>query len=129
MPRTGVQIIIVGLLSALAAEARAHDEEWLLCDDGAVALSVYEHRAGADTRETDLRLLVGPRLFGGKLKEASAGRVKLLGVGDQGSFEGTIRVDFARSKVALKGRLTLDTGTFKLDSKLDCRELTGELTQ
>ena len=120
-------LIVGGLLCGLPATARARDSASLLCEDGTVALSLYEHRAGADKRETNLRLLYGAYVLLGTLKDGFAGRIKLADPEPPGNFEGTIRIDFAKSKVALKGSLALATGRFTVDAKLACKELLGEL--
>jgi hypothetical protein len=118
---------VAGILAvmAMATAARAADSAWLLCDNGKVALNVYEHRATADTRATDLTLLHGGHTLAGKLVNSDSGAVALKG--GPATFKGTATVDYAGNRVVLKGKLALAAGRFDIDAELACKEMDGHL--
>ena len=96
------------------------DPSWLACDDGTLALNVFEHRSSTGaSRVTDATMFLGNNIVSGKI--SSTGRTRLSGGGS--SFSGTSTIDFEANTVAVKGSLDLEGTTFAIDKKLSCKSL------
>ena len=114
------------LLSAVPAQAR--DSVCLLGDDGKIAVSTFEHRAGGSNRATDVTLIFGGHILRGLLKDVNSGPIamKEFGSGPNGySFSGTISVDYPTRRITLKGKLQTppDKGGIDLDASFEGKEL------
>ena len=117
----------------------AEDSAWLVCNDGFLAVNLFEHRAsGGDgsEREAILTLLYGAHNLKGLLIEDKSDAVNLLGTPEQieasvpgevivftDSFIGTAQVDYSNKTLSLKGNLNLYGGDYTIDSVLSCKEM------
>jgi hypothetical protein len=115
-----------GLLFAPAAFAR--DSTCLLGDNGKIAVTTLEHRAGGDGthRVTDITLIFGAHLLRGHLRDADSGPVTLVEAGtrDNYKFVGTLGIDYDKMKMTLKGKLKYDPATSDLyNTTFDCKQL------
>lgn len=99
-------------LCLVAIEANASDSSWLLCksdqykhDEFAPVINLYEHRSGTgDDRVMDILLIYGGQVMTGSLKNAYDGKINLKTSSAKGdSFKGSISVNFADSRLTLKG--------------------------
>jgi hypothetical protein len=118
--------IIVGILMAVSSFAK--DSVWVLGNNNKVAINIFEHRVGSDKRAAEVTLIMGSWLLTGKVKDNGQGYVNPAPVTlttKSGNFKGTISVDFSKSKVTLKGTLTLDGEPFTLNEVIPCKELQG----
>ena len=118
-------------LLTLSTSAFAHDSKWLLCQDGKLALNVYEHRQGGDSRQTNLTLIMGSWQFNDQVESDFTGKpisVMLTGTPeDENDFVGTVAIDYATGNgvVTLKGVINLVGSKYPVEAKLVCNELTG----
>ena len=114
----------------LCSLANAKDSLWGLGDNGRIAISFLEHRAGASLRVIDVTLIVGGWLLAGSVKEPSDGHVEdrpISLAAKNATFEGTFNVEFGgdTNKIKLKGKLTLRGSAFILDESIDCKTMIG----
>lgn len=112
-------IIACGLL---AGSVQAADSQWLLCDDGGLALNLVEHRLGAEERVTDLALIYGSHILLGELK-GNEGDVVLKSANKK-KFKGHVKIIYADKVVTVNGSLLL-AGKISspVNAQLKCKEL------
>ena len=105
MPRLHRSLLgFVGVL-ILPAAVSARDSEWLLGDNGHVAVNILEHREGMG-RATDITLIYGLHFLHGTLADTNAGKVVLKEAGESGYlFTGMVGVDYDTKQITLKGKL------------------------
>lgn len=116
--------IIACILMPLSSFAK--DSVWGLANNDKIALSFLEHRF-ADDRAAEVKLITGDWLLTGLVKDHD-GYTKPAPItltGPKATFKGTISIDFSTSKVALKGKLTLDGTPFDLNETMAFKELEG----
>jgi len=119
-------LIALFIVSAFVLGAQAADSTWLLCDNGVIAVSSVEHRAGDGfNRMTSLSLILGGNIFGGELRGADAGKVSLSGKNNDG-FTGTVSIDYSTNRLMLKGILNMSNSAFNIDSELQCKEMNAQ---
>ena len=121
-------LLLVFLSLPAASPARARDSVCLLGDDGKIAVSVFEHRAGAGDRATEVTLIFGGYVLRGQLKNANSGPITLRDVNpgpNAYSFSGRISIDYPTSRITLKGRLKTPPGNdgIDLDASFEGKEL------
>jgi hypothetical protein len=122
-------VILAAWAISIPKAAHASDSEWLLCDDGSLALNLFEHRAADGmNREADLKLLLGDHLLLAVLKNVDSGPVNMKSpTVPTDAFAGKITIDYAKNKVTLKGKLTLNGQASDLKTSLACKELRSKL--
>ncbi len=125
----GMKTFILGMVAILASSsaARAADSTWLLGDNGKIAVSTHEHRAGAG-RATSVTLIYGVHLLVGELKDTDSGPITLREISDgeedkANNFKGQITVDYERTRVTLAGNLDLGAGPQKINFRIGCKEM------
>ena len=97
-------LVLVSTL-ILPAAVFARDSEWLLGDNGHVAVNILEHREGMG-RATDIVLIYGSHFLHGTLTDTNAGKVVLKEAGKSGYvFTGTVGVDYDTKQITLQGKL------------------------
>jgi hypothetical protein len=124
--KTSIIVILVGMLISVSAFAK--DSVWLLGNDDKVAVNILEHRVGSDDRAAEITLIMGSWLLTGQVKDTGQGYTNPAPVTlttKNGTFKGTISIDFEKTKVTLKGKLTLDDEPFTLNELIPCKELQG----
>jgi hypothetical protein len=123
------RMVFVAVAAVCIPNARAADSKWLLCDDGSLAVNSLEHRAAdGASRETGLKLMLGDHLVMGALKNVDSGKVRMKSpTVESDSFVGTIAIDYAKNKMTVKGKLTLNGTAFDLNAALACKELQSKL--
>jgi hypothetical protein len=93
------------------------DSSWLVCNSSRLALNVFEHRTQGTSRNTDYVLIYGGHVLTGTVvDDAEDASLK----NDSSTFAGTIKVDFAKSSVLLKGTLTLVGEPFAAAETMKC---------
>jgi hypothetical protein len=93
----------------------AKDSYWLLCDDGGMALNIYEHRSGMEDRKTDLTLIFGSHVFTGEQKK------DLVLQGKTGSFKGNVVLTNKDKNVAVNGKMFFGKESYPVNALLTCR--------
>jgi hypothetical protein len=132
-------LFLVFLIGAQSFTLYAADSEWLVCNDGFLAVNFFEYRpSGGDgnEREAVLTLLYGAHNLQGLLTEDKSDAINLLGTPEQietnvpgevivftDSFIGTAKVDYSNKTLSLKGNLNLYGGDYIIDSILTCKEM------
>lgn len=130
----GVYIMKALFFAFLAAfssfQAVAADSSWLLCDNGSLVVSVYEHRAAdGEHRITSLSLIFGGYTLMGSIGD-ELGWVRLAGINAENtSFVGTMDVDYVAQKLNLNGELVLNGEKYQPRAELACKEMQGALGQ
>ena len=125
-----MKICAVGLLACLLlpVSSFAKDSVWAVGHSNKIAISLFEHRTGAETRAADVTLITGGWSMNGSVKDTGEGYAKPAPITLKtkgGSFKGTISIDFDKNKVILKGTLTLSGEHFQLDENISFKELEG----
>ena len=117
------------LILASAGVLTARDSTWLLCSDDSLALSAHEHRGpGGEGRETSLTLIFGVHEMLGVLRDAESGTVVLKRQGNPGTaFSGKISLDFEANTIALRGTVSIDGEPTKVNTTLECKQMSPEL--
>jgi hypothetical protein len=102
------------------------DSAWYLCADDHLVVNFFEHRAGADTRATDITLIFGGYTFLGSLGDNISGPVVLKDPDHKGaSFIGKADIDFRKDTFKIKGVLNLLGAVVQVDTTLNCKEKSG----
>lgn len=120
-------LVIAGVIT-LAPGTFARDSTWLLADNGKLAVTTFEHRAG-EGRATTVTVIYGEHILRGVLNDADSGRIKLKKETPQEPendyrFTGNISINYEKSQITLKGKLTVggsEIGTYSMTVK--AREL------
>jgi hypothetical protein len=122
-------IVLGTVLNALSLPCRAADSQWLLCDNGKLALNLLEHRsADGQGRITNFTLLLGANIFLGQLTDTNSDKVILSSPSkDKSSFRGDVAVNHQKKIVLLNGTLNLSGNLFNLRTQLKCKELRSNL--
>lgn len=104
--------------------ANASDSSWLLCENGSLAVNVFEHRIGAQDRGASITLLVGIHSMKGELFNSSFGFVALRDFSsfDDG-FNGNINIDYNNKKITLDGSLSLSGTFYSVHHNLSCKTM------
>ncbi|MEY2508272.1 MAG: hypothetical protein QOH01_2601 [Verrucomicrobiota bacterium] len=131
-PRTfrTMKICAIGLLACLLlpVSSFAKDSVWVVGNSNKIAISLFEHRTGAQGRAADVTLITGGWSMNGSVKDTGEGYTKPTPITlktNGGGFKGTISIDFENHKVMLKGTLTLSGEGFQLNEKISFKELQG----
>jgi len=103
-----ILVLIVGLV--LPNILLGKDSPWLLCDDGGLALNMYEHK-----RHTTLTLLFGEHLLTGTKSKDVTLR------GKTGSFKGHVEMVNQGKRVAVNGSLIIAKVSHPINAVLECR--------
>lgn len=118
-----MKLILFALIGLIAQPLLASDSTWLLCKGStelfgqqqSLVVNVFEHRSGAEDRETEFVLIYGGHTFtGGLLDSKGNAEVVLTATAAQtnyATYKGTAEVDF-------------DSRTLRLDGELDLYEKT-----
>jgi hypothetical protein len=104
-----ILVLIVGLV--LPNILLGKDSPWLLCDDGGLALSMYER----NSRTTALTLLFGEHLLTGTKSKDVTLR------GKTGSFKGHVEMVNQGKRVAVNGSLIIAKVSHPINAVLECR--------
>jgi len=113
-------LLVFGL--ALTSSVWAADSQWLLCDDGGLALNVVSHRLGAEEKLTDLALIHGSQILLGELK-GDEGDVVLKSA-DKKVFKGHVKIK--DKLVTVNGSLLLSGKiSSPVNAQLKCKEMEG----
>jgi hypothetical protein len=125
-----MKICAIGLLACLLLPVScfAKDSVWVVGNSNKIAISLFEHRTGADTRAADVTLIMGGWTMTGAVKDTGEGYAKPAPITlktNGGGFKGTISIDYENHKVMLKGTLTLSGQGFQLNEKISLKELQG----
>lgn len=125
-----MKICALAVLACLLVpvSAFAKDSVWAVGHSNKIALSLFEHRTGAETRAADVTLITGGWSMNGAVKDTGQGYTKPAPITlktNGGGFKGTISIDFENNKVMLKGTLTLAGEHFQLNEKISFKELPG----
>lgn len=120
----------LGLLASLllVVSSLAKDSVWAVGHSNKIAISLFEHRTGVETRAADVTLITGGWTMTGAVKDTGEGYAKPTPITlktNGGGFKGTINIDFNNNKVMLKGTLTLSGEHFQLNEKFSFTELEG----
>ena len=99
------------------------DGAWLECDDGTLAMSVYEHRgSGGADRVTQAQLVVGANVYDGTVDDS--GKTSLLGAGS--TYTGSASIDYTKNTVDLQGTLSAPgqvPSSYSISKTLSCTRL------
>ena len=117
-------LILLGSSPALAA-----DSAWLLCQGITsvfgqkhnLVINSFEHRNGSDSRRNDFVLIYGGNVLRGFVDNTEGGNLTLK-EGSQSVFTGTIKVDYQKQVLTLKGALSIGEKT-NLNAELPCKEM------
>jgi hypothetical protein len=122
-------IALTTILTLWSLPTYAADSSWLLCDDSHLAMNLLEHRsADGRGRVTSLSLLVGSNTFAGRLNNTTSAKVLLISTPKgKNNFNGNVAVDYAKKVIVLKGLLNLNGSRFKVNTQLECKEMSSNL--
>ncbi len=116
--------ILAALISLTTLNAQAADSTWFLCNNGSLAINSLEHRSGADSRQTEVTMIVGMNFMSGKLVNKDSGAISLAGKpGDKNDFNGSIAFDYANKIVSVRGTMRLSGQPFAISTRMPCKEL------
>lgn len=88
-------IFAFSALALVASTAAfAADSTWMLCANDKIAVNVYEHRVGAEDRETDVKVLIGGHLLLASQPE-EATYLKAISTDQKAAFVGELFVTTA----------------------------------
>lgn len=111
------QVLFFFLTLGTVYPAFAGDSTWLVCNSKSLLVSAFEHRTGADTRQTDVVLLYGGHLAKGVLREGSN---KVTFNSTTMNFAGEMAINFVNNKMALKGVLDIQGQRFDIAEPFKC---------
>ena len=122
-------IVLAIMLTLWSLPAYAADSLWLLCDNSHLAMNLLEHRsADGRGRVTSLNLLLGSNTFAGRLNNTNSGKVLLVSTPKgKNNFNGNVAVDYSKKVIVLKGLLNLNGSRFKVNTQLECKEMSSNL--
>ena len=122
-------IALTTILIFWSLPTQAADSLWLLCDNGHLAMNLLEHRsADGRGRITSLSLLFGSNIFSGRLSNTNSGKVLLITTPKvKNNFNGDVVVDYSKKAIVLKGILNLNGSRFKINTQLECKEMSSNL--
>lgn len=112
--------------TVLASTTFAADSTWLLCNNKNIAVNAFEHRAGADKRETSLTMIIGDHALKGALINTDSGPVALSQAQNNEvlkTFKGKVGVNYKTKIMTLNGKLSLYGVNYDVVTRLSCQEL------
>jgi len=115
------QVIFFVLTLGTVCPAFASDSTWTVCNSKSFLVSAFEHRAGADSRQTDVVLIYGGHLAKGVLGEDS-NKVTLNST--TMNFEGEMTLNYRTNKMTLKGVLDIQGRRFDIGESFKCVDKT-----
>ena len=120
--------LFVFLFGLTAISAHAADSEWLLCNNDKLIVNSLEHRASADTRATDLTLILGGHVLRGELYNTDSDDNLSMSVQEgryTQQFKGSIAIDYQTKRMTLNGILALANRAMPIDAKFDCKVMSN----
>lgn len=114
---------LIGSTFALLASVQtfAGDSTWTVCTSKSFVVSAYEHRASADTRQTDITLIYGGHVAKGVLTETSK---KIVLDSGTMKLDGEITINTKKNRMTMDGPLTIGSQRFDIEEVLKCSDKT-----
>jgi hypothetical protein len=116
-----MKIVLLFFTLLISNASLAKESYWLLCDDGGMALNVYEHRSGTEDVKTELTLLFGNLVFTGEQKK------DLVLQGKTGSFKGNVVLTNKDTNAAVNGKLFFGKESYPVNALLKCKSMESSI--
>jgi len=133
-----MKAIALATFTLFAFNTWAADSTWLLCNDGKLALNVFEHRdANGTDRDTELTMIYGMHVYTATMSSDDPSSApdkngfQAIWINgpheDQDYFSGQIKIDYQADTVMMKGTALFDGSQTQINDLLHCKEMTGNL--
>ncbi len=119
------------LCSGFLNTAFAKDSTWNLCvgdvtifeEKVKLVVNVYEHRNGAEGRQTELTMIYGGHVLLGAFDNTEADQALVNLKNEYSFYQGLAAVDYSKNTLTLRGKISLNESESPLSAKFRCTNL------
>lgn len=120
--------LLLFLCSGFLNTAFAKDSTWNLCvgdvtifeEKVKLVVNVYEHRNGADGRQTELTMIYGGHVLLGSFDNTDVDQAVVTLKNEHSFYQGLVAVDYAKNTLTLRGKISLNELESPLSAKFKC---------